>query len=53
MKLALCQEAGTSAQICLPETCSGHGATTFLAAGTVISVTVHGTGSVKTEPAEK
>lgn len=54
MTLALCQEAGTSAQICLPETCSGLGATTFLPAGSVTSVIAHGTGSSrKTEPAEK
>jgi len=39
MELALCQEAGTSAQICLPETCPGLHATIFLSAGTVISVT--------------
>lgn len=54
MALVLCQEAGTSAQICLPETCSGLSATTFLPAGRVISVIVDGTGSSKkTEPAEK
>lgn len=54
MALVLCQEAGTSAQICLPETCSGLGATTFLPAGRVISMIVDGTGSSKkTEPAEK
>lgn len=54
MTLALCQEAGTSAQICLPDTCSGLGATTFLPAGSVISVTAHEIGSSrKTEPAEK
>lgn len=53
-EVPLCREAGTSARICLPETCSGLGDTTFLAAGTIISVVVHGTaGSAKTEPAEK
>lgn len=52
MKLALCREAGTSAQICLPETCPGLGAATFLATGTAIPVIVHETGSAKPEPAE-